>query len=463
MKAKRRKSINFFSFAGIGLIGILSIFAGPAPNPESAVKGFVKIFQSRDAVGMAKIIQPEIAKGKEWGPAQTEDFLKRYTRGLGRLEKMRLSKPMPSEDGTTKRCESHLVWEVNNVAPEFPGPALLEMDLLWALEKDKWWLERPLSIKYKVSSQTRYPTPEQEDMAARFVSALEVLERIGLPGKEDIPLCGRIVRGSAAKHYEELAKLYAQEKGRAGVDPKGRGVQVFLKAAVYENGGFLKEYYGDFRFGRNETRRAMPWDMFVAYASAAIKLGKIEQRRGNMDKAESIYRSVISFARQALSEPGGVQFITWGLRIQRQGALALSKILTLKGEGKRNEAAMLANLATRRLDLTNTCLSCLDEMADYRSLKASILAAQRVNDRTFRPWGINSLVILGLKQAPADGKVIEQAGAMVLVENPNMRRVALKALEGLGAEPTGKVRSFINLQRKWVSSHKVYGTLSATR
>ena len=155
--------------------------------------------------------------------------------------------------------------------------------------------------------------------------------------------------------------------------------------------------------------------------------------------------------------------MNWGLTFQRQGAQELARILPTRGNPSRQAAKDLVNLTSRRLDLLETAFGCMDDMADYKSLKAAVIAAERPNDHVFKTWGINTLAILALKGAPADPETVKSAGAMVLVTDLGMQRIALAALEKLGSDPTGQLRRFIENQKDWVKSHRVYGTANTFR
>jgi hypothetical protein len=104
-------------------------------------------------------------------------------------------------------------------------------------------------------------------------------------------------------------------------------------------------------------------------------------------------------------------------------------------------------------------MACLDDMADYKSLKSAIIAAGRTDDAIFGPWGINTLSIFALKGAPANDAAIKAAGGTVLVRNPAMQKKALEVLNQLETEPSGKVKAFIANQKEWITSHNVYGVI----
>jgi len=262
------------------------------------------------------------------------------------------------------------------------------------MDDNKWWLERPLEIGYTVTTQSAYPTPLQEESAQRFLATLGILDKLGLPGNEDLQLLDPPDQGTAVEQYKDLDNLYKSEKGREGVDPAGRGVQVLLKAATKNRGGLLQVYHEDFKIQPDDTRKPVPWEMFKDYVDASIKHAKFLEKREKIKQAETIYRRVTAVGRQFLDEPGGFQFMNWGLLFQKQGAQELARILPSNGKPSKQTAKNVVNLASRRIDLLQTAFGCIDDMADYRSLKAAIIAAERQNDRIFNAWGINTLAIL---------------------------------------------------------------------
>ena len=278
-----------------------------------------------------------------------------------------------------------------------------------------------------------------------------------MTGSEDRELMSKPTAGKALQHYQELERLYAKERGPNGVDPKTEGVQAFLKAASFSRSGFLEYYHGDFSTGPDDKRRPMPWEILNDYFQAAIERAKGGEKQGNKRAAESIYRRLIAFARQILDEPGGIQFLQWGTGFQKQAAEELTRVAEKSTD--RENALALVNGATRRLDLLQTALSCLDDMEDYKPLSAATFAANRNSDNIFRPWGISTLAILALKGAPANQAAIKAAGGIVILNNPVMQKKAGEILDQLSADPSGKAKSFIDFQKEWIKNHKVFGAL----
>lgn len=450
------KACTFLSFPIIGMVGILSIF-GPSQTPEEAAQTFGRIFAAQDAAALEKMIHPDIVEGTEVRVDDVKRFLSRYSGRVQGLHSASVGKRLTSEDGKTQRVEANVLF----AAAPFPaGPAgrtVLETQVLLVLDQGKWWFERPLSIAYRVESKVSYPTPEQEESFVRFSEAMKVLDKIGLPGDEDIPFAAPAVQGVASADYRELERLHQKEKGPKGVSPDARGVDVLLKAAAKNKGGLLQIYHGDFRMGAEDRRAAVPWDVFRDYVQAALKRARTEHQRGNVKGSRLISRKIIALGRQFLDEPGGYHFLSWGITFQKAGAEQLAQLGGGDGVPDKQSIERFINLCSRRVDLLRTALGCLDDLADYRALKAAIAAAQRDGDTVFRPWGINTLAIFALKGAPARPEIISKAQAMVIVTDPVMQKAASDALDRLANEPSGRLRSFIELQKNWVRTHKVYG------
>jgi hypothetical protein len=449
-------------FVLVGITGLLPFFKG-AEDPEAVMQRFVALFKAQDAQAILNLISPEVVTQTELTVKDVEGFIKRFRSDTLTLERIQIDKRLKSEDGEVERFQTTLLFRGPVFGPEYKNPALLSMKLLWLLEGGKWWLERPLTIHYVVTANDPYPTPDQQERAMRLQASLEVLGKLGLPGSEDLNLLPSLSSGAGVDGYKELEKLYSQERGPKGVASDGRGVQVFLEAAAHKQGGFLSLYQADFENDAGRGRRPAPWDMYRDYVSATLKYAKSLEKRKKYKTAESVYRKCIAFGRQLLDEPGGFQFVLWGITFQKQGAEELARLLAETGSPQSDQAEAFTKLAARRLDLLQTALSCLDDMTDYRSLQAAVIAGEPSPVNVFRSWGVNTLTILALKGAPAARETIRNAGAMVVVDNPAMRQVAWKALEKLAAEPSGKMAAFIEKQKKWVGEHEVYGTVQSFR
>lgn len=463
MKLKRLPfNRHLCCFVLVGIAGILPFFHG-VEEPEAVMQRFVTLFKAQDAQAILDIMSPEIVTQTELTVKDVEAFLKRYSSDTLKLERLTIDKRLKSEDGETERFQTTLLFRGPVLDPRYKNPSLLSMTLLWLLEDKKWWLERPLTIHYVVTVDDAYPTADQQERALRLQATMDVLAKIGLPGSEDLDLLPPGTEGSAVEDYRDLERIYSQERGAKGVAADGRGVQVFLEAATRRQGGFLSLYQADFENDPSKGRKPPPWDMFRDYVSASIKFAKSLEKQEKPKRAVSVYRKLLSFSRQLLNEPGGFQFVQWGLTFQKQGADELARVLSETGGTQKDRAEACARLAARRLDLLQTGLSCLDDMADYRSLQAAVVATEPSPVNVFRSWGVNTLAILALKGAPATREAIKSAGAMVVVDNPAMRRVAWKTLENLEAEPSGRMAAFIEKQKKWITGHEVYGTVQSFR
>jgi hypothetical protein len=456
-----RDRVTILSMAGF--VGLLPFMGSTPEAPEKSINHFAELFLAQNVAGVEQLIHPDVRDDKEIQAREVETFLKRFPAASLKFEKSVIDRRFSSEDGKTERVQASLRFRGPVFAPQYPDDSTLQMTLLWVLDNGKWWLERPLSMNYLVTSSERFPSHAQMETATRFEAAIQILGKLGLPGQEDLELVEASTAGPAIEQYKELEQLYKSEKGPGGVDPNGRGVQLLLQAATRRQGGFLRIYHGDFTNGPDDKRVAVPWDMFRDYVEGAIKLAKYYERRENPKRAQTICRKVISLGRQFLDEPGGLQFIVWGLTFQRQGCQELSRLLRSDERSLKEKARTVANLASRRIDLIQTALGCLDEMADYAALKTALTVSNLPADNLFKPWAINTLAIFALKGAPANEEALKSAGVMVLVTNAEMQRIAATALDKLAAEPSGKMKSFIDTQKEWVQHHKVYGSVSSFR
>lgn len=456
MMWKFTQSRNHYALSVIGLIGFLSFFSSPE-SPEQAIKRFLEVLKVRDAAGFRQLIHQDVVMDKEVPTEELSSFLKRFGGPAWKIEGGRIDKELKSEDGETRRFQATLEFQGPALSSDYSGPAHLKMTLLWVLDEAKWWFERSLGVQCTAGFPRSYPTPEQGETATRFQAAMDVLDRLGLPGKEDLTLAGAAIPGTASTYYKRLEALHLQERSPNGIAWDARGVSAFLNGASRARGDLLERYHGDFRDGPDDFRKPVPWDMFRDYVEGAIRRAKRDEKVGSTDKAEAIYRKIISFGRQVLDEPGGLQFLRWGIAFQKRGAEELHELLTKNNSPKQEETASFVRLASRRLDLLGTALGCLDNMTDFKSLQAAILASRRTGDVYFRPWGINTLVIFSIKGAPAQQELAEKIGTIVRVTSPQMQEVAAEALQQLAGEPSGRLASFIETQKDWVRTHKVYG------
>ncbi|MDQ7783761.1 MAG: nuclear transport factor 2 family protein [Desulfomonilaceae bacterium] len=446
-----------------GLLGLSSLFWSTVEDPNKALETFSRLFLTQDAAGITQIIHPDIRSGKEIRTEDVEQFLERCRSSELSLRSMTIDDRFKSEDGSSERIMSTFTFHGPAPTDEFRGPGTFTMVLLWVLEDGKWWLERPMSMEYVLESTAVFPTPRQEELALRFETALAVLDRIGLESPSSGSLGTRQTTGSAVSEFKELEKLHPKERGPKGVHGTAYGVQVLLRAASRPTAGLGELYHGDFKAGPSDNRRPVPWDMFRDYARAAISYGKTLEQRGSRAKAEGVYRKVISLGRRFIEESSGYQYYLWGLTFEKLGAEELARVLPANASSEKRAAQDLANLASRRIDLLQTAINCLDDLVDYNSLKAAITAAGGTGKGRFSEWGINTLTILAEKGAPARPSVVQSAGVAVMVRNSGMQRIASDALQQLASRSPSEVKSFIEYQRRWVKEHRVYGTVQSFR
>ncbi len=452
-----KKSRPFLTVAVIGFLGLF----GSSQTPEQAVQAFAKIFIARDAEQITKLIHPDIAKDKEVTSAQVEGWLRQFRAGSLRLESATIDQRLPSPDGKTQRVAATILFRAPPFNADYQGSPVLSMKTLWIFEKDRWWIERPLSTRYFIDWNQPYPTSAQEDVALRFEATLSVLQRLGLPGNEDAPFLSKRTKGSAASLYRELIELHPREHFRQGLAENARGVDILLKAAAMETSGIRGMFYADFPIGQQDTRNAIPWNVFKDYAEAALARAREQKKKGKGQMAQSICRRVISLGRQFLDEGEGLQTLTWGLTFQIQGARGLAQALPNRQKEEKRKVLTFVSLASRRLDLLKTALVCLDEMEDYKPLNAAMAAVEQVDDPAFQRWGVNTLAILAFKGAPANEETLQEAGAFVLLRNPNMQRVAAQALERYQSSADERLAGFVAFQKAWVMNHQVFGSVEA--
>ncbi len=443
---------RFFCFALLGIVGILPFFAKPEP-PEPAIKQFADMFVRQDAEGILKSMHADMVTGTDLTLSEIENLLKRYRANLFKFEKLDIQKRMKAEDESTQRVQVELTFKGPILAKEYPNPSVLKMVQLWIFENNKWWLERSISMDYYVESDKSYPTEPQDEAATQFEATLAVLDRLGLKNEEAEALAQSTESGNSADDYKELDRSYQRDKGSTGVDPKSESMQIFLKAAARANGGWLQSYSGDFQSGSEDKRKPVPWQMIKDYVKGAIELGKHLEKTGKTKSATAVYRRIISLGNQFAKEPGGYQFAVWGSEFQREGAEQLARI---GDAAEKPKALKLVRDCSRKIDLLQTALGCLNVMNDYVSEKAAIVAAIRKDDPIFMPWGINTLAIFAIRGAPANDEVCKAAGTTVIVFNPKMQKSASEALATLSSGPLTKVKQFVDFQNEWIRAHNVY-------
>lgn len=426
-------------------------------KPDNAVKRFTDAFTSGNAVELSKMILPEIAKAKKIEVTDVGEFLVRMNSKSCSLERSKLVPVSGNEDQAPSQFKAFLVFKTTSPSGRYKGPTWLEMDILFTLFKKKWYFERPLSINLRMVTHKNYPTSKQDEIALRYQAAMQVIDKIGLLGGEDLEIVGPRTKGAASELLSELERLHKKELGNKGIEPKSRGVSVFVKAGSMQTGDFLKMYHGDFKSGPEDHRKPVPWDVFRDYAVGAIKMAKIQEKRGDLKSAEQIYRRLIGFGKIILDEPGGLQFVNWGLTFEKIGATALAELFKKSGNPDLLKISEFASLVSRRLDVLGTAQDCLDDMAEFNALKASIMASQKKGDSIFRPWAINSLCIFAHKGAPAQKSIIKEIGVLALISDREMQGVAQSKLKELYAKADNRMRGFIDQQVQWVKNNRVYG------
>ena len=178
------------------------------------------MFLAQDAGAVRNILHTDIVADKDVRVNDVDAFLKRFPARSLQFKEAVIEERFTSEDGKTDRIRSALRFTGPVLAPQYPDRSVLNLTLLWVMEDNKWWLERPLKVEYTVNTTSVYPTPLQEESAQRFLATLAILDKLGLPGNEDLQLRDPPHQGTAIEQYKELENLYRSEKGREGVDPK---------------------------------------------------------------------------------------------------------------------------------------------------------------------------------------------------------------------------------------------------
>jgi hypothetical protein len=282
MKSMAKISLRgrLFGVVLLPLVGVLSFFS-KAPDPNEALQKFVTFFIAGNAEGLKEIIHPDMLAGKEVKTEDVQTFIQRFRRDPLTLEQSTVDRRMKAEDDKTERFQATVVFRGPPLSPHYPGPCRLTMVLLWVFEDDRWWLERPLSIHYTVASNQVFPTDLQREAAMKFEAACSVLDRLGLAGSEDQAFLGKRVQGVGTEEYAELEQLHKKERDKKGLSPDARGVDVLLKAAAKQQGGFLNIYHGDFQDSATDRRKPVPWEVLRDYVTAAILRGKTQEKRSN--------------------------------------------------------------------------------------------------------------------------------------------------------------------------------------
>ena len=228
-----RKSSDPVVFCCVPLVVVLSIFSflAPSEQPEKAIEIFSSQFIKGDAANIMKTIHPDIKSGKEITQESIQAFLQRFGKSVRTLKRFHINRKLTSEDGKTKRFEATLVFEGPKLSEAYPKPSELHLTFLWVLEKGRWWLERPVSVNYQLSSDATYPTSAQDELAMRYEAAMKILSELKLRDDKDVQQSGKLKPGIAISMYKELEKRYPKDRSVKGIDPKSWGVTEFIKAA----------------------------------------------------------------------------------------------------------------------------------------------------------------------------------------------------------------------------------------
>lgn len=440
---------NYLCLALLGAFSVFSMFSHPDP-PDKSIKLFAELFLKQDAKGILGLMHPDVVAGLDFTLSELQERLSKYRPHEFTLENITLGNRTISEDKTTERLQATLTFRGPRLnSPNYPNPTKLRVTMLWVLEEKKWWLERSTSFEQTVESNQLYPTPVQEQLATEFQATLSVLDK--LKAESQFAYLGVTEPGSAYDMYKDLGRYYERERSDKGISVKAEGLYLFLRAVVKENSGLHSLYYGDFKRNSADPRKPAPWRMFNDYVQAAFLRGKKLEKEGKPAVAAGIYKKIISFGNQLIDGAAGMQFALWGATYQKQGAEHLAKISDKEDKAKTFKAAQNA---ARRIDLLLTCMNRLSDMADYGSLKAALVAAERHGDPLFSSWGLNTLAIFAYKGAPVDEETAKPVMGRIMVSNPRMTRVALAALERSGKRPEDK--EFIQTQKEWVAAHDVY-------
>jgi hypothetical protein len=440
---------RLYSFAFVSVLGLFS-FLSPPEDPQKVLGHFGELYIAQDAVSIMKIMHPDVIEGKDIDQTDIESSMKAFRTGDLKVSEIQIENKMKGEDETQERIQTLIVFTGPNPGAQYVGPSKFFLRQLWVLEKGRWWLERTISAYYEVESQVHFPTPEQQENAQKFQAALAVWDKI----KPQASSTEFNQKNSSAEDLIDLERRYRREKDKIG--PDCEGVDLLLKIAGKPRIDFLSVYYGDFSKKPHESRKPVPWEVISAYVNAALSKGQLLEKNGKQAKAELIYRKLLNLGNSILAEPGGYQFLLWGSIIQKQAAEDLARVVL--GSDKQKFTSIVA-VAGRRIDVLQTILASLDDLTDYRSLRAAIASLERPDDDFFRAWGINTLAILSVKGAPADKAALENTGNVAIVKNTTMQKIAREALERLSQESAEPVQNFIKAQTQWVQNHNVYGRM----
>jgi hypothetical protein len=447
-----RFSHILFNIPLLGVLGIFPFFQ-TQEAPDKFVMEFAEHFIRRDSAAIYSLMHADVVDGTDLTVSELANLIKSYNPEGFKLKQLKIDKRMKAEDESAERIQTTLTFEGPVLDSNYPAPVQMKFVQLWIFDKKRWWLERIVSMDTNVFSDQKYPTAKQNEVANQFTATLAILDKLGLQSQEAFQLVNLSKGENSAEDYRDLERAYERERGPKGLDYKANSMQLFLKAISRSEGGLLKVYQSDFQIDISDKRKPVPWKMFHEYVDSTIARAKQLEKSGKFQHAITLYKKIIGLGSQLLNEQGGYQFAFWGTYFQKQAAEHLYKIA--EGQEK-NVCAKLISNCSRKLDLLQTALGCLNQMRDYDSLKAAEIAATRHGDQLFLNWGINNLVIFALKGAPANENVCRKLGNTALVINPEMQKTAQDLLQSIAIEPSGKTKKMIDFQTEWVKSHNIY-------
>ncbi len=416
-----------------------------------------------DSGGITNIIHPDMVADNDGQKTALENFLKRLPKDKIEFESSHVNSRFRDPENKVERFKGSISFRTPAQFSEYPGPWKLEMEFFWLLDDNKWWLERPISVLYTVESNQSYPTQSQEEVSERFMATLQVLATIPWTSPQETLISSRSASKNKSDDYMDLEKLYFQEKTPRGIDPDSSAVVKFLKIASRHLGQFFSLYSGDFKSGPKDIRRPVPWDVYKNCVEASCIKGRRLSQYGGEKEAETIYLSIMGFGGQIVDEGAGVQSTAWGLEFQKR---AIEELLRLKKSPEpldRSRLTEVLKLISRRLDLVQTALACLDDMTNYNSLKAAQIAAADYSHTVFGPWAINCLAIFSAHGAPAGAEAIKACGDIVIVKNSGMQSKAGETLDALASSSAGPIKFFIDFEKQYVKANRIYGAAGEFR
>jgi hypothetical protein len=445
-------------FLCLGVFGVLSFFQSPE-DPSTALNRLATLITNSDSGGIMSILHPDMVVDNDGEKTALENFLKRLPKGKIEFDASRVNRRFRDPENQVDRFEGSISFRTPSQFSGYPDSWKLEMEFFWILDNNKWWLERLISVNYTLESTESYPTQSQEEVSTRLMTALEVLATIPWTSPQDTLNACLSAPKNKSDDYKDLENLYFQEKTPRGIDPDSSATLKFLKIASGNLGQFFSLYQGDFKSSPKDIRRPVPWDVYKNCVDASCIKGRHLSQYGRDKEAEIIYLSIMGFGGQIVDEGAGVQSTAWGLEFQKR---AIEGMLRMKKPPEHlgwNRLAELLKLISRRLDLVQTTLACLDDMTNYNSLKAAQIAAKDYSHTIFGPWAINCLAVFSTHGAPACADAIKACGDIVIVKNAGMQSKAAETLDAIASSSAGPIRFFINFEKQYVKANRIYGAV----